>query len=1401
MTRHVWAREHLASFIAGGLSTEERSEIEELLKSDAGLAAAYEELRGVDGRLRQLFAAATPPSAAALEDRLIRALRQTSPNTRASKLTAPAKWMMIAASVLLVVFAGSTAFVVMDEMSPVKMTANGRLLPLSPRTFTPNALSVEGLEDLSRSSAASDVVDLFFLSREKEDLSAGETYKRQSSLTGGIIGGTRTYDFDTKEGQPRESAPNLEGRDGGKLKEKFGAPSADGTSWEDEAKAALRASEIKNGTDFGYSLDSGLGRGAGIGTGGGSGPGAGMSTYSPPPAGVPGSVPSVAGGDPGKDASKYKGYFHWGRLRPEDKGEKSLAEVHIMQGVTERGTRVFTIPTKPGDDAPVATSAARPSVPSPTAPPSAVEPAVQPAAAPPPPGSQPPPGMTPAATPAQAKAPDAFDPAKGLSKLLAGLKDGAREGDDVDKNKGDLMDGRLGDSKKELPSLNLPDGEKEKDTKKLDDLKEELTLGKRQDDPKDPKAEPGKVPPEKIDPKIDPKVDPKIDPKFPPKTAQKRVIIRSGDIDFEVDSFDQAVDTIYKLISKTQGGIVATTNSDKLSNGKMRGTIVVRMPPEELDDFVFALRRDLGKFGELKNQRIGSQDVTKQYTDMESELRGLRVSEDRLIQMLKDVKAQLKDLLAVETQLANTRTRIERIEGELRYYANLAAMSTLTINLNEKEIRVAAGVVESERVQAGIESEDVDKAFQEAKAAIDEFKGRVFHSELKQSANGQYNALLQFDVAPESAGQMRDRLKQIGVLARLEIDRVQKVEGGGQPTRESKIKKGDTQFYVSIYNLANFTPRETVQATIVGVDVPASYRKLRELLGKLKSNVWNTSLQNVDAQNVLGVLDFDIRRVDESVVQTALAEAGDVLSRKVDRSADTDRTTDTKVRYNVRLRSVGNVTARETNNMSLAAVDVPASFRKVRDAVVKAKGYIRTANLAETEKATTAATLIFDVMRADEAALLATLTEVGEVLTRRVDRRADGEEVTDAKVGFSVTLVSVASLPARESNTLTIAVVDVAEAFQAIRNVVRNSKSVVHKANLQEIDRQKTEAVLSFDVLRGDEEAVKAALVQAGEKLSSESKRQAAGGQVTDAKVEYDVRIVSVNSIDPRSIYGVSLQVDDVGEKLRAINAIVKDVQGRVVSGPTSDNSAGTVVARVSYLVPLTSGALVAEDIRKLGTVVLLDEKKNPQAPDGKLALAQINVTLSSEVVKPRDTHKIAIQTDDVGEKLKTITNLVTAAGGKTVAGPVSSTNNGVVESKVAYTLPLAAGLVVVEEIKKVGKVVFQKDEQDLKAPEGKMALARIEVTLSNTVLVPADEGFWSQVRGGLAISVRGLSLSASILIVAILFIGPWLLLIWAVTWMIRRYFVTQETPATPGTPVLAAEGPAPSAPGETPKA
>src|SRR5205085_1970533 len=158
-----------------------------------------------------------------------------------------------------------------------------------------------------------------------------------------------------------------------------------------------------------------------------------------------------------------------------------------------------------------------------------------------------------------------------------------------------------------------------------------------------------------------------------------RVIIRSGEMEFEIESFDAGVAVITRLVAGAKGGFIATVNSTKLANGKVRGEVVVRVPPEHLDKLVLDLRTELGKTGELKSQSIGSKDVSKEYTDLESELRGARTMEERLLRVIKDGKGEIKDLIAAEAELGKWRIRIEKIEGELRYYANLAALSTLKV--------------------------------------------------------------------------------------------------------------------------------------------------------------------------------------------------------------------------------------------------------------------------------------------------------------------------------------------------------------------------------------------------------------------------------------------------------------------------------------------------------------------------------------------------------------------------------------------------------------------------------------------------------------------------------------------------------------------------------------------------
>ena len=206
-------------------------------------------------------------------------------------------------------------------------------------------------------------------------------------------------------------------------------------------------------------------------------------------------------------------------------------------------------------------------------------------------------------------------------------------------------------------------------------------------------------------------------------------------------------------------------------------------------------------------------------------------------------------------------------------------------------------------------------------AAVAEAKGRVTKSELKQLAAGQFNAPLHFEVAPDAGGPLRDRLRQLGRVARLEIDRTQQAVGGTLPT-DARVKRGDTTFLVQLYNLANVAPRETAVLQVAVPDVPAAYQALRNAVAKAGGRVLAAQLAEQDPQNVTALLDFEVRRSEEPAVRAALDAAGEVLSRQVARAPEGDAVTDAKVHYKLSLTAANHLKPRETTTLTVDVADV-----------------------------------------------------------------------------------------------------------------------------------------------------------------------------------------------------------------------------------------------------------------------------------------------------------------------------------------------------------------------------------------------------------------------------------------------------------------------------------------------
>ncbi len=513
----------------------------------------------------------------------------------------------------------------------------------------------------------------------------------------------------------------------------------------------------------------------------------------------------------------------------------------------------------------------------------------------------------------------------------------------------------------------------------------------------------------------------------------KRQIIRNGDLNFEVDSFDSSMLQITKIAAE-EGGYVSTTDSEKLPNGKVKGTVIVRCPPDRLDTLVLKLRG----IGDLKSQKIAAQDITKQYTDIESQLRAGRAMEERLLAVIKDGKGQIKDLLEAEKQLGVWREKIEGLEGEIRYYNNLVSLSTLNVTLFERDIKTPFATSQTETVSMGLEAEDVEKARSDAIHEIEQSKGRIIESDLKKEEASRLSATIIADVAPDLADPLIERLKQIGKVARLDRERRQTNQGGsGTPPPGTKMERQDTRLQISLYNLAGINPRVTSNLHLAAADVEKAYQQVIEQVKAGGGTILESKLNRPKAEQVTATLGFTVPADKADLLSAAIRAGVEVMRLDVVESTETQMVTSTKRGFAISIDSLANVAPRETTTLQIAARSVPEAFNKLLEAARAGGGRIVTSQLSEQDANNVTATLAFDVTRENWAKIDVALREAGLVVTRNVARSAETESTVDSKVGLQVTLTDEARLSARESIRQQVATRGVPQAFEKLLDAVR----------------------------------------------------------------------------------------------------------------------------------------------------------------------------------------------------------------------------------------------------------------------------------------------------------------------------------------------------------------------------
>ncbi len=157
-------------------------------------------------------------------------------------------------------------------------------------------------------------------------------------------------------------------------------------------------------------------------------------------------------------------------------------------------------------------------------------------------------------------------------------------------------------------------------------------------------------------------------------------LIRTADLTFETLEFDKAVQVLDALVIGHKGYYENSDVWGGAYEGATRsGSYVVRIPKEAYDAFMGAV----GDIGQVTRRSESSQDVGKDYADMELRLKTMNKKHERLLALL-DKATDMESIVALQGYLADVEYEIDYYSGTLRNYDSLVGYATIHIELQEK---------------------------------------------------------------------------------------------------------------------------------------------------------------------------------------------------------------------------------------------------------------------------------------------------------------------------------------------------------------------------------------------------------------------------------------------------------------------------------------------------------------------------------------------------------------------------------------------------------------------------------------------------------------------------------------------------------------------------------------------
>lgn len=395
----------------------------------------------------------------------------------------------------------------------------------------------------------------------------------------------------------------------------------------------------------------------------------------------------------------------------------------------------------------------------------------------------------------------------------------------------------------------------------------------------------------------------------PDSALANRKLVRNAQVEIEIANFNEAVQKITAFANEERG-YVATSSSEKQANGKLKGEIVIKVLPENLDRFL----QKIHGLGFLRNQTLGTEDVTKAYFDTDARLKNARVMEQRLIDMLKTKTGKVSDLLQVEKELGRVREGIEKMQGELKYWDSQVQFATVTIALAEKDLEEPATFLVKERAQLALYAADVEKVYNDIKGLASQ-KVQITNAQLDRDYSGRVSGRVGMLIAPEESDAVMGRVKGFGRIENFQGQTERIAQGGSGMSENARTKRDKVELNVTISREEQEQAFQQTSLQIRTSSVDEKAKQLQALTEKQNGRVRDSSFSRDPNGREFANISLRVAMKNYPALMQSLNSLGQVENVSVqrqDRSGGQTDEANAPADISIKIYSQGNIVSSET---------------------------------------------------------------------------------------------------------------------------------------------------------------------------------------------------------------------------------------------------------------------------------------------------------------------------------------------------------------------------------------------------------------------------------------------------------------------------------------------------------